>query len=242
MLAPFGVGVLVAREHLLEASLPFLYGGDMVAEGPGVRATGSGYNALPWKYAAGTPNIIGTIVSAQALRLLLDLALTPTRAALLRQRPARSNARRSSCAMGRVADWNRQADRTSARAARRDPGDHDLRAARRGAPQLARRLQRAGPRSGRAGAGVERRRGRSPRGVPLRDARAPGARHRRELSSELLPLQHPRRGRPRGRRAGRRSGTSGTNAPTRPCRTRTLNAVLVPSHAAARILQPTRTA
>jgi len=33
MLAPFGVGVLVAKEHLLEASLPFLYGGDMVAEG-----------------------------------------------------------------------------------------------------------------------------------------------------------------------------------------------------------------
>jgi cysteine desulfurase / selenocysteine lyase len=35
------------------------------------------YNELPWKYAAGTPNILGTIVSAQALRLLLDLALTP---------------------------------------------------------------------------------------------------------------------------------------------------------------------
>jgi hypothetical protein len=35
------------------------------------------YNALPWKYAAGTPNILGAIVSAQALRLLLDLALTP---------------------------------------------------------------------------------------------------------------------------------------------------------------------
>jgi cysteine desulfurase / selenocysteine lyase len=31
------------------------------------------YNDLPWKYAAGTPNILGVIVSAQALRLLLDL-------------------------------------------------------------------------------------------------------------------------------------------------------------------------
>jgi selenocysteine lyase/cysteine desulfurase len=35
------------------------------------------YNDLPWKYAAGTPNILGLIVSAQALRLLVDL-VTPT--------------------------------------------------------------------------------------------------------------------------------------------------------------------
>src|SRR3954470_12301722 len=72
LLAPFGVGVLYAKEHLLEASLPFLYGGDMIAEGR-VAPDQVGYNALPWKYAAGTPNILGTIVSAQALRLVLDL-------------------------------------------------------------------------------------------------------------------------------------------------------------------------
>jgi cysteine desulfurase / selenocysteine lyase len=78
MLAPFGTGLLVGREAVLEASPPFLYGGDMIAEGQ-VFADRVGYNALPWKYAAGTPNIIGTIVSAQALRLLLDLALSPRR-------------------------------------------------------------------------------------------------------------------------------------------------------------------
>ena len=33
MLAPFGIGVLYAQEHLLASSLPFLYGGDMIAEG-----------------------------------------------------------------------------------------------------------------------------------------------------------------------------------------------------------------
>src|SRR5262249_14775878 len=33
MLAPFGVGALYGKEHLLEAALPFLYGGDMIAEG-----------------------------------------------------------------------------------------------------------------------------------------------------------------------------------------------------------------
>jgi len=49
MLAPFGVGVLYAKKHLLESSLPFLYGGDMIAEGQ-VFPDSVGYNALPWKY------------------------------------------------------------------------------------------------------------------------------------------------------------------------------------------------
>lgn len=72
MMAPFGVGVLYAKENLLQRSLPFLYGGDMIAEGQ-VAPDEVLYNELPWKYAAGTPNILGTIVSAQALRLLVDL-------------------------------------------------------------------------------------------------------------------------------------------------------------------------
>ena len=76
MLAPFGIGVLYARKQLLQSSLPFLYGGDMIAEGQ-VTPECVEYNTLPWKYAAGTPNILGTIVSAQAIRLLLDLALNP---------------------------------------------------------------------------------------------------------------------------------------------------------------------
>jgi cysteine desulfurase/selenocysteine lyase len=72
LLAPFGVGVLYAKEHLLRDSLPFLYGGDMIAEGQ-VSPDYVGYHELPWKYHAGTPNILGVIVSAQALRLLADL-------------------------------------------------------------------------------------------------------------------------------------------------------------------------
>jgi cysteine desulfurase/selenocysteine lyase len=73
MLAPFGVGVLYAKEHLLRDALPFLYGGDMIAEGR-VAPDHVEYNDLPWKYAAGTPNILGVIASAEALRLLVDLA------------------------------------------------------------------------------------------------------------------------------------------------------------------------
>ena len=76
VLAPFGVGVLYAREALLQRSLPFLYGGDMIAEGR-VAPDHVEYNELPWKYAAGTPNVLGVIASAQALRLLVDLALEP---------------------------------------------------------------------------------------------------------------------------------------------------------------------
>jgi cysteine desulfurase/selenocysteine lyase len=76
LLAPFGVGVLYAKEHLLAAARPFLYGGDMIAEGR-VAPDGVAYNALPWKFAAGTPNVLGTIASAQAVRLLVDLALNP---------------------------------------------------------------------------------------------------------------------------------------------------------------------
>jgi cysteine desulfurase / selenocysteine lyase len=76
VLAPFGVGVLYGKEHLLRDSAPFLYGGDMIAPGQ-VGPDHVGYNDLPWKFAAGTPNILGTIVSAQALRLLLDLVLDP---------------------------------------------------------------------------------------------------------------------------------------------------------------------
>ena len=106
MLAPFGTGVLVASERRLQGSLPFLYGGDMIAEGQ-VFDDRVAYNALPWKYAAGTPNIIGTIVSAQALRLLLDLASTPER---LRWFGADLPIERAAVdhAMDRVAAWNRQ--------------------------------------------------------------------------------------------------------------------------------------
>ncbi|MFH1967958.1 MAG: aminotransferase class V-fold PLP-dependent enzyme [bacterium] len=76
ILAPFGVGALYAREKLLLGMRPFLYGGDMIAEGQ-VSPKKVGYNSLPWKFTAGTPNILGTIISAEALRLLMDFSLNP---------------------------------------------------------------------------------------------------------------------------------------------------------------------
>ena len=76
MLAPFGVGVLYAKEELLLGMRPFLYGGDMIAEGK-VSKEKVEYNLLPWKFTAGTPNILGTILAAQAIRLLMDFSLNP---------------------------------------------------------------------------------------------------------------------------------------------------------------------
>ncbi|MFH1781182.1 MAG: aminotransferase class V-fold PLP-dependent enzyme [Patescibacteria group bacterium] len=74
MLAPFGIGALYAKEEILKKIRPFIYGGDMIAEGK-VSPEKVEYNSLPWKFTAGTPNILGTILSAQSLRLLIDFSL-----------------------------------------------------------------------------------------------------------------------------------------------------------------------
>src|SRR5690606_15479311 len=104
--APFGVGVLYAREPRLRELPPFLYGGDMIAEGQ-VTVDRVGYGDLPWKYAAGTPNILGAIVSAQAIRLLLDLAADPGSEPYFRtERPITSDD--AAAAMGRVGAHTRR--------------------------------------------------------------------------------------------------------------------------------------
>jgi len=109
MLAPFGVGVLYARPRLLRPALPFLYGGDMIAEGQ-VFPDRVAYNTLPWKYSAGTPDILGAIISARALRLMLDLALSPRQPAWFgTARPLERPAVRA--AMNRIAAHNRQLTR-----------------------------------------------------------------------------------------------------------------------------------
>jgi cysteine desulfurase/selenocysteine lyase len=106
MLAPFGVGALYGKEHLLRSARPFMYGGDMIAEGR-VFPDRVEYNALPWKYSAGTPNILGVITSAQALRILVDLVLTPKRLAYFGTAgPIGRDVVES--AMTKASGWNRQ--------------------------------------------------------------------------------------------------------------------------------------
>lgn len=58
MLAPFGSGVLYAREEILERLSPFLYGGGMIES---VSLEDSTWNSLPWRFEAGTPDLASGI-------------------------------------------------------------------------------------------------------------------------------------------------------------------------------------
>ena len=58
MYGPTGIGVLYAKETLLEAMPPYQGGGDMITM---VTFEKTQYNELPYKFEAGTPNIAGAI-------------------------------------------------------------------------------------------------------------------------------------------------------------------------------------
>jgi cysteine desulfurase / selenocysteine lyase len=160
MLAPFGVGVLYAKEHLLRGSLPFLYGGDMIAEGR-VSPDLVEYNDLPWKYSAGTPNILGVIVSAQALRIAVDLG------PVLRQHgpgPVVGDGRDD----GRRRAAHQRTDGPCDAGAARRPGADSLRS-RVGHPRAAGRVQRGRDEPAAPGRVVERAGCGVPGRLPLRD-------------------------------------------------------------------------
>jgi cysteine desulfurase/selenocysteine lyase len=55
---PSGIGALWGRAALLEAMPPWQGGGDMILSVTFAKTT---YNAIPYKFEAGTPNIAGTI-------------------------------------------------------------------------------------------------------------------------------------------------------------------------------------
>ena len=61
---PTGIGVLYGKTAHLEAMPPFLGGGDMIASVTFERST---WNALPYKFEAGTPNICGAIALGAAI-------------------------------------------------------------------------------------------------------------------------------------------------------------------------------
>ena len=77
MLGPTGVGVLYAREELLESMEPFLGGGEMISD---VQLTSSTWNEIPWKFEAGTPNIADVIAFGEALAYLERLGMEAVRA------------------------------------------------------------------------------------------------------------------------------------------------------------------
>ncbi len=76
MLGPTGVGVLWAREGLLQEMLPFLGGGDMIAT---VREEASTWADVPHKFEAGTPNIADVIAFGAAIEYLENLGMGAVR-------------------------------------------------------------------------------------------------------------------------------------------------------------------
>jgi cysteine desulfurase/selenocysteine lyase len=67
MYAPTGTGVLYGREALLERMPPWQGGGDMILTVSFEKTT---YNALPYKFEAGTPNISGVVGLGAAVKFL----------------------------------------------------------------------------------------------------------------------------------------------------------------------------
>ncbi|MEI6896296.1 MAG: cysteine desulfurase [Psychromonas sp.] len=67
LFAPTGIGVLYAKQHLLEALPPWQGGGEMVKS---VSFSESTYQDLPFKFEAGTPNIAGVIGLAAAIHFI----------------------------------------------------------------------------------------------------------------------------------------------------------------------------
>jgi cysteine desulfurase/selenocysteine lyase len=72
LFGPTGIGVLYGREALLERMPPWQGGGDMILSVGFDKTT---YNALPYKFEAGTPNISGVIGLGAAVDFLQSLDL-----------------------------------------------------------------------------------------------------------------------------------------------------------------------
>ena len=77
MFGPTGIGVLYGREALLESMPPWQGGGDMILT---VRFAATTYNALPYKFEAGTPNISGAIGLGAAVDFFEGLDLVAAHA------------------------------------------------------------------------------------------------------------------------------------------------------------------
>ena len=69
---PTGIGILYGKEALLEAMPPYQGGGDMIRTVSFKKTT---YNALPYKFEAGTPFIAGGIGFGAAIDYINDLGL-----------------------------------------------------------------------------------------------------------------------------------------------------------------------
>ncbi|MDR0199105.1 MAG: cysteine desulfurase [Streptococcaceae bacterium] len=72
MLGPTGIGVLYAKEELLNQLEPIEFGGEMIDF---VYEDHSTWTELPWKFEAGTPNIAGAITLGTAIDYLNQIGM-----------------------------------------------------------------------------------------------------------------------------------------------------------------------
>jgi cysteine desulfurase/selenocysteine lyase len=72
MYGPTGIGVLYAKQELLESMPPYQGGGDMIYS---VTFDKTEYNVLPYKFEAGTPNISGAIGLGVAIDFINQIGL-----------------------------------------------------------------------------------------------------------------------------------------------------------------------
>jgi cysteine desulfurase/selenocysteine lyase len=72
MFGPTGIGILYGKRELLKKMPPYQGGGDMISSVTFEKTT---YNALPYKFEAGTPNIADAIGLGEAVRYLNRVGL-----------------------------------------------------------------------------------------------------------------------------------------------------------------------
>lgn len=72
MYGPTGIGVLYGKKELLDQMPPYQGGGEMIAEVSFEKTT---YNALPYKFEAGTPNIGDTIAFKAAIDFINEVGI-----------------------------------------------------------------------------------------------------------------------------------------------------------------------
>ncbi|SZD72124.1 Probable cysteine desulfurase [Candidatus Ornithobacterium hominis] len=72
MYGPTGTGILYGKEEILKQMSPYRGGGEMIET---VEMKASTYADLPFKFEAGTPNICGNIVLAEAIDFMLDIGM-----------------------------------------------------------------------------------------------------------------------------------------------------------------------
>lgn len=76
MLGPTGIGVLYGKEEILNQMSPVEFGGEMIDF---VYEQSATWKELPWKFEAGTPNIVGAIGLAAAIDYLNQIGMDRVR-------------------------------------------------------------------------------------------------------------------------------------------------------------------